>query len=301
MMSILQQATLAAVSLALILCSVPAWAVDITTFGGVGDNATDNTPAFNAAVASCETTGCREITFPAGKFKFLSPPVPMRVGIYLRGASKSDTLLIRSYSGGHFLTWIGSAPTGKGMSGGAEKLAVYAGAGTSGGFGIQLTGDANSRASFNHFSDIVVTGDGTWDISVYIDGSQLGAPLQGIRDVSFFNVSIFNATISPLYIYNGVAVTFVGGGVFQGLGTTGDVYILGWPGDPMRWSTKIMLQTFVDGTLFLCNATVVTAIGSFGGFFAGCGGGTSLVTGYISGPINNGLDTVRIISPTGNF
>lgn len=271
----------------------------ITTFGGDGDGATDTSAAFRAAIENCRQTGCREITFPKGKFLFLSPPEPMTFGVTLRGASKSDTELIRGYSGGDFLVWRGGEPPGGGMSGGAEKIAIIAAAGTSGGTGIKLMGDARGRASFNHFQDIIVTGRGTWAFTVMIDGSNLGAPLQGIRDVSFVNVSLFNATVSPLYIYNGVAITFVGGGIFQGFGTTADVYILGWPGDPSRWSTKVTMQTFVDGTLFLCNATVVTAIGSFGGLFAGCGGGHSVVIGHISGTVNNQLDTVRIISASG--
>lgn len=48
----------------------PATCAVITSFGGVGDNATDNTAALNAALLANPGKTC--VQFPAGKFKFLS-------------------------------------------------------------------------------------------------------------------------------------------------------------------------------------------------------------------------------------
>src|SRR5258708_38411158 len=48
--------------------------VSITTFGGVGDNTTENTTPLINALASLSGTG-GTISFPPGKFRFNSAPV----------------------------------------------------------------------------------------------------------------------------------------------------------------------------------------------------------------------------------
>ncbi len=103
-------------TLFLLLTAASTWAqttpefVQIETFGGRGDNSTDNTPALNAAVAYCEANNIRHIHFGIGRYLFLSAPNPFQSGIWIEGMNRSETQLVAKYdrqtAPSHFLKWI---------------------------------------------------------------------------------------------------------------------------------------------------------------------------------------------------
>ena len=204
--------------------------IDATAYGLVGDNSTDNTAAFNAAITSMIANGDRYLFFPKGNYKFNSKPNDIPSGIILMGAGIVQTTLIRNYNAGSgqegFLVWTGLNEGG----GGAWDMSIQAGQSTSSGAAIKLVATAAKSPDGANFRNLWVTVQGspagTWNYTVYVDGSARSSP-QGVRDTYWQNCHIFGASTSAIYLNNVVGYTFVGGGVYSAGGATGKVTITG--------------------------------------------------------------------------
>lgn len=206
--------------LALLLLAFSCHAHDMTAFGGKCDNATDNTPALNAAIAAAVASSTdKTIHVPAGDCRFASPPAPLSGGVALVGQGKATTVLRRAYSG-DFLKI-----TGNGVR--VANLTVYADAGTSGGVGVQMVAD-NTQAGGNHLIENVwVTGMGTWAVPLGAWGAERTTGPAGIRAVTLRDVSLFNATSWGAVLWGCVSCEWFGGGVYQGYGTTQAIVVGG--------------------------------------------------------------------------
>jgi polygalacturonase len=63
--------------------SFPSRTFDVTKFGAVGNNLTDNTDAFKAAIAACEKAGGGHVIVPAGEFVTGAIELKTRVDLHL--------------------------------------------------------------------------------------------------------------------------------------------------------------------------------------------------------------------------
>jgi hypothetical protein len=189
-------------------------------FQGVCNAVTDATPALNAQAAAAMLSSDKEILFPSGQCAFYSAPAPIKGGVSLIGQSKSTTVFMRKYSG--------SLITLHGQGSRIENLTLYAEAGTSGGIGIHAISSEALGAGGNHvLRSIWVTGNGTWAIPVFLDGSGKTADPKGIRTVTAYDLSVFNATSWALECWDCVGFEWFGGGAYQGFGTTQAVVVGG--------------------------------------------------------------------------
>jgi hypothetical protein len=189
-------------------------------FQGACDGVTNDTPALDAQVLAAVTGRDKEISFPSGQCLFFSPPAPIRGGVSLLGQSKSTTVFIRKYSG-NFLTIYGNGSR-------IENLTIYADAGTSGGVGIYAVANETEGAGGNHvLKHLWITGSGTWAIPVFLDGSGKTVAPKGIRTVTAWDLSVFNATGWALECWDCVGFEWFGGGAYQGFGTTQAIVIGG--------------------------------------------------------------------------
>lgn len=188
-------------------------------FRGVCDGITDDTQAFNDQIAAQARSRDRVIEFPSAQCAFYSQPDPIYNGISLVGQGKSSTVLIRKYSG-TFLTVRGNGSR-------IQDLTIYADAGTSNGFGIFLVADNNSVGGNHVLRSIWVTGNGTWGIPIFLYGTERTIPPIGIRTVTAYDVSVFNAEFWAFECWDCIGFEWHGGGAYQGFGATQAIAIGG--------------------------------------------------------------------------
>jgi hypothetical protein len=209
------------ISIACALLSTAALAHDLTAFGGACDGVTDNTPALNAANAAALASATdKTVNIPAGNCLFASQPNLITNGVSLIGQGKGTTVLIRGYSG-NFLRLLGNGVR-------IENLSLHAGAGTSGGIGIEMVASNTLGAGGNHvLRHIWITsGSGaTWAIPLgaWGDGRTI-API-GIRTIYMQDVTVFNATFQAMTWWHCHGCEWYGGGAYQGSGTTQQIVV----------------------------------------------------------------------------
>jgi hypothetical protein len=279
--------------------------IDIRFYGGVADSGTtDNTPALNLAIAASCAGGGVPILFPAaaGSYWFSSKPNNIGCGAWVIGQSNGSTVgvgtaLIANYNeaapANGFLTWDGSYSTGfKGTGGGISNLTIYKGAAKTGGTAVKLTGASDTfRAGFWGMNDAIVsiTGGGTWDHTLYVDGSCCttgGA--QGVRDIFLSHVSLAGANgAQSLYLYN--VQHFNASDVLLIAGTSPGVTITGGNGTTLRSNDVHLSNFYINGDLvanFVGDLNVGTSfIG--GDITTTLNTASSHISGIIGGTVTN--------------
>lgn len=199
--------------IALLLLPTLAYGADIATYGGQ-PNGSDTTPALAAAVTAACAGPDRTVTFGAGHYVFLTQPAPITCGVTLVGQGIWQTYLTRAYNG-TLLTF--RTPLG----GGARDLTIYAAPGTHSGIAIHVhSSDAQGPAGNQIFQHLVVSGEGTWLLPIFLDGTARTIPPNGVRTVLMVNVKVFNATWWAVEWWNCVGCEWYGGGAWAGFGTT---------------------------------------------------------------------------------
>lgn len=207
--------------------AAPAFAWNLfADFGGVCDGVADVSPAFNNAVAAAiASPSDKVVSLPAGNCVFYSKPATLRDGVAVIGQGKSVTVLRRAYNGSFFTL------TGQGVR--LEHLTIYADQNTSGGVGVEMLASEALGAGGNHvLRHLWVTGRGTWVIPLGAWGQDKTTAPIGIRTVYMSDVNVFNATYQALTLWHCHACEWVGGGAYQGFGTTQQVVI--GPGTNVR-------------------------------------------------------------------
>lgn len=127
----------------------PTQIIDITSFGGVGDNVTDNSVFLQNAIAS--SPGAKVIFFPAGNFVFNSS-INLDDSIVMRGSSSDSSKLIFDFAGaiGNGINIIGTVGSFVNVISGAERYNNF------------VTVSDPSSFSVSDFAEIQET-NGTWD------------------------------------------------------------------------------------------------------------------------------------------
>jgi hypothetical protein len=233
---------------------VPLSAHAFTWTNGIGDGATDNTSAWNAALAQCATgaNGGKRIDAPAGVFAFLSQPNPVPDGCHIIGRGKVTTIFLKRFNGGIFfdLTGVGNGDMG------LERFSILTDATSSPGYAVVLQGDATDQPDATVLRDLYVTSNngGLWLVGLLVYGNARTSP-QGVRGVYMENCDWFNASAATMYLSNVVGFTMVGGGAYQGDGpsSAAGIWVTGG-GTPATTSTETwFLGVIISGQLNLTN------------------------------------------------
>lgn len=203
-----------ALAIAAFLTLGQAAAHDLADFGGVCDGLTDNTPALNAAIAAAlASPSDKVINIPTGRCMMLSKPSPLSGGVSIVGQGKSNSVLVRAYSG-DVLTITGNGTN-------IRDLTIFAEPGTHGNFGIHMIANEAVGAGGNHtIENVWVTGNGgTYGSAIFADGAGKTTAPAGIRTIFMKDVTAFNSTFWSVNWWNCIACEWYGGGVYQGFGT----------------------------------------------------------------------------------
>lgn len=182
------------------------YCLDVRQFGMTGDGLTDETDAFHEAIAAAAPRSTT-LAFPPGTYRFARRPDPIPVGLRLAGAGSCGstpgmgTYLVADYDEtdreAGFLTWDGSHPSGfRGTGGGIIDVVLYKAGDRSGGAALKFTGaDDTHRAGYSFLSNLLVTGKGTWDSGLLVDGSHLTTPGGlGVRTIHVQNLNVARTT-----------------------------------------------------------------------------------------------------------
>lgn len=194
-------------------------------FGGVCDTVTDNTAAWAAAIAAAQaSTTTKTIVLPAGVCGFSSQPATIPHGINVRGQGINGSMLLRNYSSSQNFINI----TGRGSV--LRDFSISTAQGTSGGAGVFILSTNANVGGYHHLENMWITGSGapsgTWDIPIVINGQQ-STTIPGARVVFMNNVTLFNGTAWGMNWADCVGCTMMGGGVYQGGGTTQTIWVGG--------------------------------------------------------------------------
>lgn len=192
-------------------------------FSGVCDGLTDVTASWNADIAKLTASSTdKTLDIPAGNCVFRSRPVPLRLGVSIRGQGKSTTVLIRAYSAVNdgFITIYNQGST-------IRDLTIFAAPGTHGGIGLYIESSDAAKGGNHEIQNVWVTGGGTWYIPMMAYGEISTTPPAGVRAILMNNVNLFNGTVWLLVWWDCIACEWIGGGAYQGAGSTSNIAVGG--------------------------------------------------------------------------
>jgi len=178
----------------------------ILWFGCDPTNTLNNVIPFNLSLAYMRGRGTNfggVLRAPQGTYKFNSKPDAITTGITIAGEGKAKSYFFRNYNEATatvgFLDLSISGGFGNG-SGGVRDLGIYADGATTGGAAISV---ASSLAVSNgqlSFTNLYVSGTGTWNYCFYADGTaKVGAPI-GVRGVYIADCDFFQSTTEGVYL-----------------------------------------------------------------------------------------------------
>lgn len=204
----------------------------------------DSTTAWNASITRAINGNDKVVHLYGCTYHFYSAPVPISHGIEVQGQGMYTTYLERDYSPGHGCAataceFISTVDIGETI----KDLAIFAGRGTSGGWGLHAISSDARKGNDVTLDNVYISGYGTYSLPVYLDGRNSVQPPEGIRKVNLTNLAVFNGTWRGFECWNCVGMSWHGGGVWQGFGTTQEVLV----GGPM--STVNMIAAYINGTV----------------------------------------------------
>ncbi len=199
--------------------------LDVRWFGAKVDLAVNDTPALVAAIRcampaiySGRELGVRTVFIPAGTIK-VTQTIHLR-GVTLRGSGTQTTTIALATTNGTCIKMDGGAglvPPTYATGGGLQSLSIWAhtavnatapatgivGVPVAGGIGVLLEGDATYQPDETVFEDIKITGGGSWQYPIRVNGSSRvllpdGSGLSGARWIVFRNLFLGNATMRAL-------------------------------------------------------------------------------------------------------
>jgi hypothetical protein len=217
--------------------------LDVRWFGAKVDIAVDDKDALNDAIRcampqaqSGRDLFIRTVFIPAGTMR-VSDTIYLR-GVELRGAGILATTIALSQTGGTCIRMDGGAgliPKAKITGGGLQSITLWPytalngiGVEVAGGKGIHLAGDFEFQPDEAVFGDLKITGGGTWEYPLYLDG-RLRVPipnmdsLTGLRRITLRNLFLGRATSKGLYVHSVKGLTIYNMGIY-GSKTPGTTY-----------------------------------------------------------------------------
>ena len=202
-------------------------AINVKWFGLIGDDSTDNTPAFNAMRYHLKDGDW--IYFPNGAYAFKTRPADINITLKITGDGKSSSRLRKRFNTTTSSDGVINLRDGSAGSIISDLAIASSDGSSSGGCLISMVASATGAPDYCKLSNLYLSTSGynTHEYTVYIDGSlRTGAPI-GVRDTFIENCSIFGATHGAILLKSVVACHLNSVDTFRAGGTTGKVMITG--------------------------------------------------------------------------
>lgn len=287
--------------------------VDVRWFGASGDGVTDDTGAFEDAIASA-ADGIGTVLVPAGRYRITST-ITISSAVTVTGVSAAPAggvqdydnafpTLLHDFSGPLFL-FDGADGNAVSSGGGLEKMRlvqVYGSAGTAYGSAVKIAGvDGSHRPSWCKFRALIIeeTGNGVWTWALEFDGAAAALSDMYCGEISSHTDNTAAQSAGAIRI-NGAQVTMYN--CLHYLGERGVVM-----GDADECGSCQFSNVSVSGASTFDNAHDITIIGGIWGdldFTANVTGNNTIIPGRLSGAITNAADNqvgVLYFDPTLEF
>lgn len=191
--------------------------LNLLWFGADRTGATSCTAALNAALALIAPVNGGIIFCPQGSYLFSTKPNAIDGGVTLQGEGMGRTVLIRGYAEADATRGFIDMTCSSGRSnagGGLSNLQISLGAGTSGGSAINIESSSTVGNGLLTIQEVNVSGAGSCNYSLRLDGSAKTASPQGVRTVTVLNSYFFQADIQGIYAKSVNHLSIVNTGVF---------------------------------------------------------------------------------------
>lgn len=211
--------------------SAQLWKNIVTDYGAVGDGASDDAPAFAAAIADINSGSVDRLYVPSKlgsgpnnptKYRIASQlPTIQSQGFRLSGDSMWETQIIRDYNGVNGVGCLDIRGPSIGID--IENIAIASAAGRTGGHAIQFQADAGSGYTGGKTSlrnvNLTSYGSDSWDGTLRFNGTLKTIDPKGWRTTSLTNVLVFGANGYSVQLSAVIGFTWFGGGIFPAGGT----------------------------------------------------------------------------------
>lgn len=235
--------------------------VDVRWCGAKVDGVTDDNQALLDAIAIAIAQGSRLVRMPAGNMKVSGSSIEIS-GVVIEGVDPNRSLILFSSNAASViklkLSGYNNGSPGY-TGGGLRRLCVWASSGNCG-YGVWMQGDATYQPDEAIFEDIKVTGSGSWDYPMFLNGGlRISGTLVGLRAVTMRNIFLGQANIRAMYTQCCEDLTVDKIGSFGGANR--DVDVLGNSSVYARYNCFTAMD--IQGSINLFNAQA----NSFYGFY----------------------------------
>jgi len=165
---------------------------NVKDFGAVGDGATDDTTAIQAAVTYAVAHRNDTVFFPVGTYK-VTGQITVAQGVKLKGpgsqgsTSTYGVVISHQANATDCFVWDSSGAAAASTGGGIENMFILKPTGFNGGNAIKLLAvDDNHRPGEMTFYNVLIAGEGTgtWTRCLWVDGTACNTPgSKGVRTI----------------------------------------------------------------------------------------------------------------------
>ncbi len=191
--------------------------INLLWFGADPSGSNTCTAALNSAVGLIAPVNGGIIFIPQGTYKFSTKPNTIDGGITLVGEGIGRTILSRAYTESDATLGLIDMNCVSGRTnggGGVKALIISRASGTTGGSAINITSTSSVANGLIVIQEVSVSGAGTCNYPLHIDGSAKTSVPQGVRGVNVVTCFFFQADIQGIYAKSVNHLNIVNTGVF---------------------------------------------------------------------------------------
>jgi hypothetical protein len=168
-----------------------------------------------------------------GLYNFATKPSEIYGNVMIRCEEMASTQLIRNYTEADaragFIDMDVTNGYATNAGGGIQDCTLYAATGTTGGSAINIESSATISQGFIKLSHLYISGAGTWNYGIRMDGQEKSTDPIGVRDVFITDTMVFQSDLVGILMYGVENAQVVNTAIFGAPATAGFI-VDGAPG-----------------------------------------------------------------------